>query len=185
MAELFEFRPVYTYVEELAAPVEESVFESGDTQRRLPYPADKIMHEFILDFVVNDAEARDIRQFFARHGRFTEFWYKNWEYFSITGEALGTGNGVQVQFGFRYYPLKSGTVVVYLGGVAQGSGFTVDYSGGTVTFVSPPGVGVVVSVDYEFYHVAVFDMDRIETRWIMVDRYSLQLQIREKAPSRY
>lgn len=45
---------------------------------------------------------------------------------------------------------QSPPAVIYLDGVEQGSGYTVDFDDGTVTFATAPGVGVEVTADYEY-----------------------------------
>jgi uncharacterized protein (TIGR02217 family) len=49
------------------------------------------------------------------------------------------------------------TVVVYLSGVEQSSGWTLDYTTGLVTFTSAPSG--TPTADFQFHHPARFDMD--------------------------
>jgi uncharacterized protein (TIGR02217 family) len=54
------------------------------------------------------------------------------------------------------------TVLVSLNGVTQGSGWSVDTATGIVTFVSPPGNGVLVKAGYEFDVPVRFDIDHLD-----------------------
>lgn len=183
MSETFEWRPVYTYEENIGSPVRETVYESGDTQRRLSYPVDKLLHIFRAAYVLGETDMHAIEQFHARHGREVTFWFKNWNFFEKTGDAIGTGDGLQTNFTVRHYPTKTGTVVVYLDGAPQGSGWSIDHATGVITFTSPPGSAVVVTADYEFYHACVFAVDDVQSEFFMVDRYSGELIFEEVAPS--
>lgn len=51
------------------------------------------------------------------------------------------------------------TVVVYVNGVAQGAGWTVDFTTGIVTFAAPPAPGAVITADFQFNYPARFDTD--------------------------
>src|SRR4029453_17117387 len=80
-----------------------------------------------------------------------------------TGQLLGTGDGTQTEFQLlKHYPSGSvievrtiskpvaGTVKVYLDGVEQLSGWSVDTTTGLVTFSTAPAAGVEVTADFEF-----------------------------------
>lgn len=61
------------------------------------------------------------------------------------------GNGVQVKFAFSFIVARESHMTVYLDGVLQSeAGYSVGAvgspTGGSVTFVTPPGVGVVVTL---------------------------------------
>jgi uncharacterized protein (TIGR02217 family) len=55
----------------------------------------------------------------------------------------------------------SGTVVVALNGVPQGSGWSVNTATGIITFASPPGGSVTVKAGYEFDVPVRFDIDKL------------------------
>jgi uncharacterized protein (TIGR02217 family) len=55
----------------------------------------------------------------------------------------------------------AGTVKVYLAGVQQMSGWSVNTTTGIITFTTAPGNGVAVSADYEFDVPVRFDTDRM------------------------
>ena len=112
--------------------------------------------------------------FRARKGRAHGFRFKDWTDFKATAQALGTGNGTITTFQLiRTYSSGgatdvrtitkpvAGTVKVYLAGVQQMSGWSVNTTTGIITFTTAPGNGVAVSADYEFDVPVRFDTDRM------------------------
>lgn len=122
--------------------------------------------------VLNDLD--DVMDFFyVAAGRFGSWRYKDWrDYKSTDGmidttigddQDIGVGDAIEVDFqliktytrGAYTFTRKitrpvSGTVKVYLDGVEQVSGFTVDSDTGIVTFSVAPSATVRVSAGYEF-----------------------------------
>lgn len=101
-----------------------------------------------------------------------------------TDQQLGTGDGA-IQF-FQLRKAYSsgaitqwrkitrpvaGSVLVALGGIAQGSGWSVDVDTGLVSFTAPPAAGVVVTAGFRFDVPARFDTDRLEPVWMFPDAY--------------
>lgn len=112
--------------------------------------------------------------FRARRGRADGFRFKDWTDYAATGELIGTGNGATTAFQLTKKYLSggvselrtiskpvSGTVHIYLGGVLQSSGVSTAAATGIVTFVTPPGMGVAVTADFEFDLPVRFDTDRL------------------------
>lgn len=112
--------------------------------------------------------------FRARKGRAHGFRFKDWTDYKATAQALGTGNGTITTFQLsRIYSSGgntdvrtitkpvAGTVKVYLAGVLQASGWSVNTTTGVITFSTPPANGVAVSADYEFDVPVRFDTDRM------------------------
>lgn len=112
--------------------------------------------------------------FRARKGRADGFRFKDWTDYAATAQAIGTGDGAQTQFQLvKTYASGgvthtrtvtkpvSGTVAVYLNGVAQASGWSVSTATGIVTFSSAPANGVAVTASFEFDLPARFDTDRL------------------------
>ncbi|ESR22801.1 hypothetical protein N177_3938 [Lutibaculum baratangense AMV1] len=122
--------------------------------------------------------------FEERRGRGHGFRFKDWADFkscaprgtpAATDQVLGEGDDGTTEFklvktyGAGLAPWVrtiskpvSGTVVVALDGVAQGSGWSVDETTGLVTFETAPDEGVAVSAGFEFDVPVRFDTDRIE-----------------------
>jgi len=78
--------------------------------------------------------------------------YKTQE-MSVTGEAVGTGDGSTTEFLLDFYPVKSGSLTVYVDGVAktEGTDYTVDYNTGKITFTTAPAAGASITADYIYY----------------------------------
>ena len=112
--------------------------------------------------------------FRARKGRADGFRFKDWTDYQVTGQTLGTGDGTTKIFQLiKTYISGStsetrtitkpvaGTVNVYLNGVLQISGYTLDTTTGKIMFTSAPGVGVTISADFQFDVPVRFDTDRL------------------------
>lgn len=112
--------------------------------------------------------------FRARKGRAHGFRFKDWTDYKATAQPIGTGDGTNKSFQLsRTYSSGgstdvrtitkpvAGTVKVYLAGVLQASGWSVNTTTGIVTFTAAPGNNVAVSADYEFDVPVRFDTDRM------------------------
>ncbi len=110
--------------------------------------------------------------FRARKGRAYGFRFKDWTDYKATSQALGAGDGTTKSFqliktytsgaGSETRTIKKpvqGTVVPYLAGVKQTSGWSVDTTTGILTFVAAPAQGVAVTADFEFDVPVRFDTD--------------------------
>ncbi len=110
--------------------------------------------------------------FRARKGRAYGFRFKDWSDYQATAQALGTGDGANKNFqlvkSYISGPASEvriikkpviGTVVPYLAGVVQTSGWSVDTTTGILSFVIAPGVGIVVTADFQFDVPVRFDTD--------------------------
>ena len=113
--------------------------------------------------------------FRARKGRAYGFRFKDWTDYQASGEVLGTGDGATTVFQLiKHYTSGgvietrvirkpvAGMVKVYLDGVEQASGWSVDTATGLVTFSSAPAAGVVVTAGFEFDVPVRFDTDRMD-----------------------
>lgn len=107
---------------------------------------------------------------------------------SVTSDyspASATGNGILTAFDFNFKYYASSDIKVYLDGVLQGSGYTVtmdsDLVGGTVTFSTAPGNGVIILIARELPYTQpdrVPTVDRIPGNLLetIADRQTLQIQ---------
>ena len=116
-----------------------------------------------------------VRSFhYCRYGRAYAFPYKDWLDYSVTGQAVGTGNASTKIFdlkktytsgAYTYDRLNilpvANTVRIYFDSVEQTSGFTVNREAATVTFTDAPGVGVVITADFAFHVPCRFDTDKL------------------------
>jgi uncharacterized protein (TIGR02217 family) len=121
--------------------------------------------------------------FRARKGKAHGFGFKDWTDYKATGQFLGTGDDATTQFQLvKRYPSESvievrtitkpvaGTVKVYLDGVVQLSGWSVDTTTGLVTFGTGPALGVEVTADFEFDVPVRFDTDHMA---VTIESYRL------------
>jgi uncharacterized protein (TIGR02217 family) len=110
-------------------------------------------------------------------GMYQAFLYSDPSDNSITGQVLGTGNGTQTVFplvrafsgygGYVEPNLVLNTLSnVYLGGVAQSTGFAAYQNGqyglDSIQFSSAPGSGIAVSADFSWYFPVRFLQDEFE-----------------------
>jgi uncharacterized protein (TIGR02217 family) len=144
---------------------------------------------FSVDLTFADeAEMESLAAFFSLvKGKLNSFRFKDWSDYCLGGTVtgagfvvgtpvlIGTGNAslttFQIKKKYTYSgndvwrnitKPKTGTVKVYLAGVLQTTGYTVNYTTGVVTFTSAPGPGVAVTVACEFDVPARLDTDEPE-----------------------
>jgi uncharacterized protein (TIGR02217 family) len=130
------------------------------------------------------AQIDELIAFFrALRGRAYGFRFKDWTDYRATGQLLGTGDDALTQFQLvKEYPSGSvievrtitkpvaGTVRVYLDGIEQLPGWSVDLTTGLVTFGTPPAVGVEVTADFDFDVPVRFDTDHMA---VTIESYRL------------
>jgi uncharacterized protein (TIGR02217 family) len=128
---------------------------------------------------------QQLRGFFeAQYGQDAPFLFLDPEFYNAFHQVLGIGNGAQTDFPFvrslgAYYtePIgQVGTLVnAYLGGVVQGSGFSVQYTPYPVLrFATAPGAGVQVMADFTYYFVCRFMVDDIDFEEFMHLMHTVQ-----------
>ena len=165
---------------------------SGYEQRNVDWASARCRWD--LSRLLYDPETRDqtITFFRARKGRAHSFLFKDWaDYFvgmawnpstkvldHSGAHNFAVGNGSQTVFdiykvydsgGFtetRRITRPKSTIRVYLNGVLQVSGFTVNYSTGKITFSTPPANGVNVGWSGEFYVPVRFDTDVLSMEYV-------------------
>lgn len=128
--------------------------------------------------------------FYARQGRAHSFRFKDWTDFEIgesgSPQEIATADGMQTQFQIvrRYtsgaYTFSraitrpvSGTVQIYVNGMLQGGGVSVDVDTGVITFVSAPSMGDTIEVICEFDVPVRFDTDQLDMRAFWAGNFSL------------
>lgn len=128
------------------------------------------------------AQALELEAFFrARGGMAQGFLFRDRRDYQAVGSVIGTGTGTATIFqlaktytsGPETYsriikkPKPGG--LIYLNGVKQVTGYSVSIvqgvppwtplATGVLTFTSPPGNGVVITADFEFYIPVIFGID--------------------------
>lgn len=120
--------------------------------------------------------------FRARKGRAYGFRFKDWTDYKATGQTLDVGDGANKNFQLvKTYasgiagdvriitkPVQ-GTVVPYLAGVKQTSGWSVNTTTGVLNFVNAPAQGVPVTADFEFDVPVRFDTDSMAVTIEQID----------------
>ena len=156
---------------------------SGFEQRNQNWSSTR--YQYSLSYSIKTkTQIDEIVSFFrARRGRRTGFRFRDWSDFYVYGQVLGTGDGSNVTFQFiKTYTSGAVTDVrtitkivangnqvytvpkIYLNGVLQVSGYSINYNTGVLVFVSAPGNAVVVSADFEFDVPVRFDIDKLPVR---------------------
>lgn len=160
---------------------------NGFEERNSPWAHSRRHYDAGLGVRSLDDLAEVIAFFEARHGQLHGFRWKDWTDFksclpSATigafDQTLGLGDGVTTAFalsktyasGQQAYrrPIAkpvAGSVRVAVGGVelADGAGFLVDTTRGTLTLAEAPAAGATVTAGFEFDVAVRFDTDRITT----------------------
>ena len=116
-----------------------------------------------------------LRFFYARRGMAHAFRFKDWTDYSVAGQQIGVGDGINADFQVvKIYAdtvlpftrtitkLVAGSLVVYdNAGVVPSGDYTVSATG-LITFDTPPVAAHVISVDFEFDVPVRFDVDKID-----------------------
>jgi uncharacterized protein (TIGR02217 family) len=109
-----------------------------------------------------------------------------------TDQLLGVGDNAEVDFQLiktytkgaldRERNIKkpvTGTTVVSLDDVSQGSGWTIDTTTGIITFAVAPGASVDVKAGFEFDVPVRFDSDELRALWVDESLQSTEIMISE------
>lgn len=175
---------------------------SGSEQRTLLWSESRA--EYNITYGIRDKVDMDavIAFFLNVRGRGIGFRFKDWADYQIATQTIGTGDGVKTAFqliktyttGSNTYtrtirkPVSGTLTGVTVNGVAKVSptDYTVDYTTGVLTFVTPPANTHVVAVAACEFDVPVrFDIDKlpvVHDAWQIESLSSIPLvEIRPKA----
>lgn len=157
--------------------------DSGKEKRRSKWAAPLRTLEFNLE---NESES-DIDAiwdfYVARKGRYDTFWVKfpTDKNKKVVGEAVGTAGGAETEFPLDKFPVDTDSVKVYIDGVLQTSGYTIDNNlteeQAKIIFSSPPSG--VLTADYEFYIQVRFSEDELTREGVSVRLFSVGLGLVE------
>jgi uncharacterized protein (TIGR02217 family) len=150
------------------------VLGSGHEQRNIEWEKSRARYNVAYGLRTQVELDEVLAFFYARRGKAYSFPYKDWRDYSITGQAVGTGDGETKIFNLKktysdgtytyerinILPVVA-TVKIYFDEVEQESGWSVDREAATVTFTSAPGEGVVITADFEFHVPVRFDTDEL------------------------
>jgi uncharacterized protein (TIGR02217 family) len=148
---------------------------SGHEQRNIDWEFER--GEWDLAYGITDKVTySEVLAFFrARRGRAIGFRFKDFvDYQLDEASQFAVGNGTATKFQlYKWYggfgtgyrrPIQkpvTGTVGIYVGGVLQPSGVSVNYTNGVVTFEAAPAGGAVISADGEFDVPVRFNIDTL------------------------
>lgn len=160
-------------------------FESGKEQRRNKWAAP--IRSFDLQYKGRaQSRMQEIWNFYTqRLGSYDTFYFENINESptSLSGdETIGTGDGVTAGWVFDRFPVISGDCTVTAGGSAQVevTDYTVNYTTGTITFVSAPGSGdAIVATGYRFYYICRFVDDYMDRELFAYRLYNGELRVQE------
>lgn len=157
-----------------------NVFESssGYEQRTLLWAEARARYN-IATGIKDKIDMDEVLKFFFNvRGRSIGFRFKDWADYQIAAQNIGTGNGSQTQFNLVktyvtgaytytrriYKPVQGSILNVTVGGSAQAEtvNYTVNYTTGVITFLSPPAGSAAVVVGSAEFDVPVrFDTDEL------------------------
>ena len=139
----------------------------------------------LLRMVSPNTEVQAIVGFFEQcGGETTSFYFEPPALSPVSAQTLGTGDGATTTFAFtvsiggsEIEPANVGNVsAVYLNGVPQSNGFTVNATALTpsVAFATAPAAGVAVTADFHWCLLCRFDDDSVDAEEFMAALYALQ-----------
>jgi len=161
------------------------ITHGGHEQRNINWAAARARYN-VAHGVRSQSQLDTLIAFFrARKGRAHGFRFKDWADYKGINQSIGTGNASATTFQLKKTYSSGGstesrevkkpvmgTVNIYLNGVLQGSGWSVNTVTGLVTFSSAPGYGVAVAADFEFDVPVRFDTDRLSASLESYGSYS-------------
>ena len=147
---------------------------SGHEQRNVNWSQARARYN-VAHGVKTKAQLDALIAFFrARKGRAYGFRFKDWTDFKANAQTIGTGNGTLTQFQLikKYISggveevrtIKkpvSGSVSVFVNGVLQTTGITVDTTSGVVSFTAAPSAAAAITATFDFDVPVRFDTDRL------------------------
>lgn len=154
--------------------------QSGFEQRNSNWATSRASYDVAFG-IRDEQDLADVLEFFyVMRGRATGFRFKDWGDYRITNGNIGTGDGVDTTFqivkkytvGANTYTrtinkIVTGTLQVYVNSVLQvlTTDYTVNMNTGLITFTSPPGNGLAITVTCEFDVPVRFDIDNMPISW--------------------
>lgn len=156
------------------------ILGSGFEQRNINWANSRSDYDVAYGVKTGDQLDSLIAFFRARFGKAHGFRYKDWADFECEQQPATQIDSTHYQIskvyssgGYSYTrelkKIVDGSVTVYVGGVPQGSGWTLDYNTGIITFGGAPGGAVTVTCEFD---VPVrFDTDKLSTS---LDNYNAE-----------
>lgn len=108
--------------------------------------------------ITTSAELQTFQSFFFAN-KSTSFLIYDPTNSNVYLEDVGTGDGSENEFTLYHTYPTSGTLLVYVDGVlkTETTDYTVNYTTGVITFLTPPASSKAVTATYRFRRLAIFD----------------------------
>jgi uncharacterized protein (TIGR02217 family) len=159
-----------------------TVFESdaGFEQRNVSWSKARARYDLSYGIRHEDDFQTVLSMFYVCKGRATGFRMRDWGDYILTDELIGTGDGSEDTYqitrtytvGAQSYVREikkpvTGTLVVKVNDVIQTltTDYTIDYTTGIITFVTPPPLAETIKVTCEFDVPVRFDIDQLAVSW--------------------
>lgn len=156
--------------------------KSGKEQRNINWAQQRCAYDISYGIGSQQLYREVLNFFYVRRGKAYGFRFKDWVDYQLTASNIGTGNGVLTAFQItKTYTDAGGSYVrniykpvsgiqVFLNGVLQTitTHYTINLTTGMITFVTPPSMGVAVTVTGEFDVPVRFDTDSLDVtlQWV-------------------
>nr|BDD45283.1 glycoside hydrolase family 24 [bacterium] len=123
--------------------------------------------------------------FRARQGKAIGFRFKDWSDYKVEGATIGTGDGTTTTFQLKKQYISGadtaereikkpiqGTISVYIDGspLEITTEYTVNYTTGEISILTPPSNGEIITADFEFDVPVRFDTDALS---ISLDNFEI------------
>lgn len=158
-----------------------SEFESGVTQARAKWSRPRYSYALTFE-TLTETEKNTLTAFYETvQGPATAFLFADPEDGPVTGEAVGTGDGVETDFSLASEFVDATTLAVTVNSVAQteGADFTLDDDAGTISFVVAPTSGHAIEAGYSFRRRVRFKGDEFNVARASYGRWDASAEFQE------
>lgn len=167
-----------------------SIFNFSDGKEKRNINWENPRSQWDIGYAIRFKEDMDVVRdfFYARQGRLNTFRFKDWSDYQIGDSAssipeiIGVGDGASTVFlALKIYKsgpatftrkiskLVAGTARAFLDGVEQFAGFNEQPESGTITFTTPPAVGVQIGLIAEYDLHVRFNEDDLDIEMAQFD----------------
>ena len=159
-----------------------STVKSGQEKRNILWSKSRAEYQINFKEISQNEVSKLISFFMARMGKAYSFRFKDWNDFEANDEIIGDGDGTKTDFQLtkkygddeNIYTRKitkpvEGSMRVYISGVEQQSGYSLNYNDGIIIFDNPISLGSEVSASFQFDIHVRFENDMLLAK---TDSYS-------------
>lgn len=98
---------------------------------------------------------------------------------AVRGEEVGTGTGTETDFQLDWYPVREGSVVIYVDGVPSND-VTIDHATGAITFGTAPDDGAAITADYNLVMEGLGSQGNAQIPELELEMSSAQVGVESK-----